>query len=157
MKKLICFVCISATILICNNIETQQKINTVNTVSKCIRPIIIVDAGHGGFDGGAVKGDVLEKDINLNFALSLEQFLKAYGFSVVMTRISDDGTQDSGLNTIREKKVSDIKNRLNSWTGNTVCSFILVFVLFIPVIPIGTAGICHQRRLIRHSLIVSSG
>ena len=113
MKKLICFVCISATILICNNIETQQKINTVNTVSKCIRPIIIVDAGHGGFDGGAVKGDVLEKDINLNFALSLEQFLKAYGFSVVMTRISDDGTQDNGLNTIREKKVSDIKNRLN--------------------------------------------
>jgi len=60
----------------------------------------------------------------LQFALSLECFLKAFGFSVIMTRTSDNGTQDDGLNTIREKKVSDIKNRLNLIENTEIECFI---------------------------------
>jgi len=52
-----------------------------------IVPCVVLDAGHGGFDGGAtsVYGE-LEKDINLEIALKTETFLKLFGFRVVMTR-----------------------------------------------------------------------
>ena len=101
------------TLIVCNTIDSSEKTLFANSVLKAEKPIVIVDAGHGDFDGGAVIGDILEKDINLSFALSLENMLKAFGFRVIMTRTSDHGTQDSNANTIREKKVSDIKNRLS--------------------------------------------
>ena len=40
---------------------------------------VIVDAGHGGFDGGAVVGDVLEKDINLKVAMYLKEIAEKNG------------------------------------------------------------------------------
>ena len=45
---------------------------------------VIVDAGHGGDDGGAIGIDgTVEKDINLDIALKLEKILKFYGFNVI--------------------------------------------------------------------------
>ena len=41
------------------------------------RKTVIIDAGHGGFDGGAVAGDgTVEKDINLKISKNLKDFLK---------------------------------------------------------------------------------
>lgn len=76
-------------------------------------PQIILDAGHGGFDGGAVAQDgTIEKDINLNIALSLEKMLKQSGFEVIMTRTEDTSTEDNSGDKIPSKKKSDLKNRL---------------------------------------------
>ncbi len=77
------------------------------------RRIIILDAGHGGFDGGAVASDgTVEKDINLKIALKLSAFLKQAGFDVVMTREDDVGTEDSESERISSRKKSDLRNRL---------------------------------------------
>lgn len=74
---------------------------------------IIIDAGHGGIDGGTTAADgTLEKTINLQIAKKLEAALKAMGIKTVMTRINDDSIHDPSATTIRQKKVSDIKNRL---------------------------------------------
>ena len=74
---------------------------------------VIIDAGHGGEDGGAVAYDgSLEKDFNLDIALKLQDVLELYGFNVVMTRTEDVMTCDDNLKTQRQKKVSDIRNRL---------------------------------------------
>lgn len=74
---------------------------------------IVVDPGHGGIDGGTTAGDgTTEKIINLQIAQKLEQFLNAMGIKTVMTRKNDDSIHDSDATTIRQKKVSDIKNRL---------------------------------------------
>lgn len=74
---------------------------------------LIIDAGHGGEDGGAVAPDgSLEKDYNLDIALRLINLLKIYGYNVVPTRTHDAMTCDDGLKTQREKKISDIRNRL---------------------------------------------
>ncbi len=74
---------------------------------------IIIDAGHGGEDGGAVAHDgTLEKDINLDVAIKLKSLLKLYGYNVVMTRETDIMTCDENLKTIRARKISDIRNRL---------------------------------------------
>ncbi len=76
--------------------------------------VIIIDAGHGGEDGGAVASDgSAEKDYNLDIALKLETILKLYGFNIIMTRTTDTMTCDENLQTQRQRKVSDIKNRLS--------------------------------------------
>jgi len=80
-------------------------------------PIVIIDAGHGGFDGGAVADDgTLEKDLNLQISLKVEGIAKALGLNVIMVRTEDVGTDTSSGKTIRSRKVSDLKNRLNLMT-----------------------------------------
>lgn len=77
------------------------------------RNVIILDAGHGGFDGGAVAQDgTIEKDINLKIALTLSKFLKSGGFEVIMTRENDISTDDVETDKISVRKKSDLKNRL---------------------------------------------
>lgn len=77
------------------------------------RPVLILDAGHGGEDGGAVSaaGDK-ESDINLAIVLKLEQLLAFLGVETVLTRSADVSIYDEGCDTLREKKVSDLKNRV---------------------------------------------
>lgn len=52
-------------------------------------PVIFVDAGHGGEDGGCVKKGVLEKDINLEIAKLVENKLQGLGYKVIMARDDD--------------------------------------------------------------------
>ena len=74
---------------------------------------IIIDAGHGGFDGGAVADDgTLEKNINLVIASNLKQLCKLGGFEVIMTRDSDKGTEVDENDSISNRKKSDMKRRL---------------------------------------------
>ncbi|MEG2678246.1 MAG: N-acetylmuramoyl-L-alanine amidase, partial [Oscillospiraceae bacterium] len=51
--------------------------------------VIVIDAGHGDFDPGAVSNRVEEKGINLDIALSLRDIFEAHGYIVIMTRTED--------------------------------------------------------------------
>ncbi|MBQ6931685.1 MAG: N-acetylmuramoyl-L-alanine amidase [Clostridia bacterium] len=74
---------------------------------------IIVDAGHGGMDGGTSAADgTKEKDINLSIARKLNLLLVASGYKTVMLRNDDALIGDNSLSTIRARKVSDIRKRL---------------------------------------------
>ncbi len=80
---------------------------------------VIIDAGHGGFDGGAVAGDgTVEKDINLLISLKVEEHLKFNGFEVIMTRTDDSGTEDDKKTAISNRKKSDLVNRLKIMEEN---------------------------------------
>ncbi|BED92252.1 MAG: N-acetylmuramoyl-L-alanine amidase [Candidatus Improbicoccus pseudotrichonymphae] len=80
--------------------------------------LIIIDPGHGGEDGGAVvmrKEDnkqVVEKVINLDIAEKLRELLRLNGFQVVMTREKDKSIHDTNAKSIRHKKRSDLRNRV---------------------------------------------
>lgn len=77
-------------------------------------PTIIIDAGHGGVDSGAVGiNNVLEKDINLQIALKLKDLFEISGFNTKMTRNLDESIHNRDSDTIRSKKISDLKNRLD--------------------------------------------
>lgn len=80
--------------------------------------IVVVDAGHGGEDSGAVANSLLEKDINLEIALKLRDMLEASGIEVKMIRESDISIYDTASGTIRERKVSDLKNRVEIVNSN---------------------------------------
>lgn len=88
--------------------------------------MILLDAGHGGEDGGAGENGVQEKDVNLAVALQLREFLEMSGFRVVMTRETDVSIHDDSASTIREKKVSDLHNRLKLIEQYPGCTFISI-------------------------------
>ncbi len=97
----------------------------VLTVSANSEPVVVIDAGHGGEDGGASANGMLEKDINLSIALKLRDMLKASGYTTVMTREDDISIYDSSASTVHEKKVSDMRNRkdiINSNSNNILIS-----------------------------------
>ena len=73
---------------------------------------IIIDAGHGGEDGGAEVSGVIEKDINLAISRKTADILRLSGFSVTEVRESDISVYSDGADTLREKKKSDLNNRV---------------------------------------------
>lgn len=76
-------------------------------------PVLILDAGHGGEDGGASSAaGHKESDINLDIVLKLESLMAFLGVDTVLTRDTDISIYDEGCETLREKKVSDLKNRV---------------------------------------------
>ncbi|MDD3165723.1 MAG: N-acetylmuramoyl-L-alanine amidase [Oscillospiraceae bacterium] len=76
-------------------------------------PIVVLDAGHGGEDGGAVTPDgVHESEINLAITKRLEQFLRLNGCKTVMVREQDTAIYSADAKTIAQKKVSDLHNRV---------------------------------------------
>jgi N-acetylmuramoyl-L-alanine amidase len=76
------------------------------------RTCIIVDAGHGGIDGGATScSGVLESQINLDIALRLNDLLCFLGYDTKMVRTTDTSIYTEG-NTIAAQKVSDLKQRV---------------------------------------------
>ena len=116
LKKLIYVVLpliISVLIFICT-LTLRNPISAVkSTKQNANQPIVIIDAGHGGFDGGAVSDDgTVEKDINLSIALYLQEYLAIFNIKTIMIRETDCSVEDNGLNTIRQKKSSDLHNRM---------------------------------------------
>ncbi len=88
---------------------------------------IIIDAGHGGEDGGTSSADgTLEKDINLSIAKILESMLNSAGYKTVMTRSSDTQLGDTSLSTIRQRKISDIRERLRITEVNDTSIFVSI-------------------------------
>lgn len=86
---------------------------------------VVIDAGHGGFDGGAVAADgTLEKDLNLQIALKLDDMCKLLGFRTLLVRDTDRSTMDDGVTN--HKKRSDLNNRLKIMGEKENCIFISI-------------------------------
>ena len=75
---------------------------------------LIIDPGHGGEDGGAVSSDgTIESQINLSVGILSADLARFLGWEVCMTRDQDISIHDENAQTLREKKVSDLKNRVS--------------------------------------------
>lgn len=87
---------------------------------------VIIDAGHGDFDPGAVAADgTLEKNINLQIALKLADIFRANGHTVIMTRTDDTTLAGNGPSKASSKKRSDTQNRAylaDSYVGGVMIS-----------------------------------
>lgn len=89
-------------------------------------PVVIIDAGHGGFDGGAVAADgTEEKELNLQIAQQLRDVMALLGANVVMVREDDRSVETSG-STVRQRKVSDMQSRLALMKKYPSSSFISI-------------------------------
>ena len=118
MKKQALILMISAyatvfAVMLCGAFTYEKAVNTVaeNTIlSK--RSCIVIDAGHGGIDGGATScSGVLESKINLDISLRLNDLLHLLGLDTVMIRKGDYSVFTQGK-TIAQQKISDLKKRV---------------------------------------------
>lgn len=104
------------TVIICflaAAMGTDKAITTIAENSPVPRNnTIVIDAGHGGIDGGATScTGILESNINLMIALKLEDLCHLLGIDTVMIRSSDVSVYTEG-ETIAAKKASDLRNRV---------------------------------------------
>ena len=89
--------------------------------------VVILDAGHGMPDGGAVgTNGSIESELNLEIVLKLQKLLEASNCIVILTRSDENGIYDTDANTIREKKVSDMKNRVKIANNSNAEIFISI-------------------------------
>ncbi len=89
--------------------------------------IVIIDAGHGGIDGGATsESGISEKGINLAIAKMLEDYCKLQGIEVIMTRETDQDVSGLIDASISEKKKIDMQNRLQIMYDNPNSIFVSI-------------------------------
>ena len=89
--------------------EAAKSVMSTNVMQKN-KKCVVIDAGHGGADPGKVGiNGALEKDVNLEIALLVKQYLEANDVEVVMTRETDEGLYDADSSN---KKVQDMKQRI---------------------------------------------
>lgn len=124
MFSSICIILLLSFFILMISAAGNIAVNTSSDISDNL-PVIVIDPGHGGEDGGAVSDNgVLEKDINLSIANDTSALFYLLGFDILRTR-KNDMALDSGEDTIRKRKVSDMKKRLeifNSSKENTIIS-----------------------------------
>lgn len=111
---------------------TEESTKLVNSIPVCNK-VIVIDAGHGIPDGGAVGNNgTLEAEINLKIALKLQELLEASGATVILTRSDENGIYENEESSIGKKKVSDIKNRVKIGNESSADIFVSIHLNKIP-------------------------
>jgi N-acetylmuramoyl-L-alanine amidase CwlD len=105
----------SIIFVICMGIILANLINSIGNETKptfsmpLSNKIILIDAGHGGWDPGKVAdNNIFEKDINLEIAKKLQEYLEQSGAFVFMTRVEDEALSDKKVkDMIKRKEISN--------------------------------------------------
>ncbi len=91
IRWLLLLLCYSTIFLVCgaqfNNIDAKEVYESRD------KELILIDPGHGGFDGGAEVNGIKEKELNLSIGLLLKEELVKSGFRVTMTREKDEAVK----------------------------------------------------------------
>ena len=113
LMKLFPVNCIVLAAVILISVYGSQTVITINrNLPVSERKTVIIDAGHGDPDGGATScTGALESDINLDISQRLNDLCRFLGLHTIMTRTSEQSVYTDG-NTIAQKKLSDLKNRV---------------------------------------------
>ena len=109
-----------------NNIsEERNYIQT--TATPASGKTIVLDAGHGVPDEGAESSNgTTEAETNLKIVLKVQNLLEESGCNVVLTRSDENAIYDLDANTLKQKKISDIRNRVK--IGNEASADIFVSI-----------------------------
>ncbi len=98
--------------LVRHSVETAVSLQPIG-----VRPVIVIDAGHGGEDGGTTGAmGTGESKLNLEISERLNALLKLMGCQTVMTRTQEVSLATEG-DTIRQRKQSDLRRRVEIVNG----------------------------------------
>lgn len=118
---------VAALVVICLAVkEAKRDIQSGNDYEGVVTNKIVVDPGHGGFDGGASGNGVTEKDINLAIGKKLKEELTKCEMRVIMTREEDCSTADENRPKNISAKKSDLLNRKNMAEENNADIFVSI-------------------------------
>lgn len=115
-------------------IGNRNKEKSIETIALPVSSkVIVLDAGHGYPDEGAESNNnVSEASINLNIVLKVQNLLEQSNATVVLTRSDEYGIYDVDAKTIKEKKISDLKNRVEIGNNSGADIFVSVHLNKIP-------------------------
>ncbi|MBQ3016894.1 MAG: N-acetylmuramoyl-L-alanine amidase [Clostridia bacterium] len=113
MQTIFCFLIIHFCFQDINSniIKNSELLIEVNTNAS--KKTVIIDAGHGGEDVGAIGlNNVYEKNLNMEIATKLGNYLSAAGYNVIYTRKEDRLLYTEEQNIKGMRKIYDLKNRV---------------------------------------------
>lgn len=131
MKFTLAFLLISAALVSVSVASSKLFISEQTSASAETEYVIVLDAGHGGIDGGAQGDDgTLEKDLNLAVTKRLCALFESAGMNVIMTRDSDVllGAADSS-----HRKLDDLKARVDAANETENSVFVSIHMNKFPV------------------------
>ena len=135
-KRKIIFTLLSCCFLIFGIVFfTSIKDNSyISTVSLPVSgKVVVVDAGHGVPDEGAESSNgPSEAETNLKIALKLQNLLESSGCTVILTRSDENAIYDIDSKTLRQKKISDIRNRVKIGNESSADIFVSIHLNKIP-------------------------
>ena len=133
-KKRITLVAIAACFSIFAFMFTIAKLDTKETV---VLPVsgktIVLDAGHGIPDEGAQSSNgTTEAQTNLKITLKVQNLLEQSGCTVILTRSDENAIYDIDSKTLKQKKISDIHNRVKIGNESSADIFVSIHLNKIP-------------------------
>lgn len=133
-KKRLSFILIMIMVSVISFAVNSKPKNTIQTVSLPVSDkTIVLDAGHGSPDEGAESlNGVTEASINLIITKKVQSLLEQSGCKVILTRSDENGIYNLDSNTLKEKKVTDIKNRVKIGNESSADAFISIHLNKIP-------------------------
>lgn len=133
-KKRITIIMLSIFVSVFVFIFTTETKTTIPTVSLPISgKTIVIDAGHGKPDEGAQSSTgTTEAAINLKIALKLQNLLEQNGTTVILTRSDENAIYDIDSKTLKQKKISDIHNRVKIGNESSADIFVSIHLNKIP-------------------------
>lgn len=117
-------VCCLAILLMLSVVLIFFSVRGVETNMPKPEHIIVIDAGHGGRDGGAVgkTTGISESVLNLQYALCLKEACEQFGFDVVLTRSTMDGLYDESAANKKKSEMEKRKNIINNSNADLMIS-----------------------------------
>lgn len=117
-----------------NTINTNETNNLIETTSTPVSgKTVILDAGHGVPDEGAQSSTgTTEAETNLKIALKIQNLLEQNGCTVLLTRSDENAIYDLDSKTLKQKKISDIRNRVKIGNESSADIFVSIHLNKIP-------------------------
>ena len=133
-KKRIAIIVMSVFVSIFVFIFVTDEQEMIPTVSLPVSgKTIVIDAGHGKPDEGAESSNgTTEAETNLKIALKLQNLLEQSGSSVILTRSDENAIYDIDAKTLKQKKISDIRNRVKIGNESSADIFVSIHLNKIP-------------------------
>jgi len=117
-----------------NITNTNESINSLETTATPVSgKTVILDAGHGVPDEGAQSSTgTTEAETNLNITLKVQNLLEQSGCTVILTRSDENAIYDIDSKTLKQKKISDIRNRVKIGNESSADIFVSIHLNKIP-------------------------
>ena len=113
-----------------SRLDIETKETTSTPVSN---KVVVIDAGHGKPDEGAESSNgTTEAETNLKIALKVQNLLEESGSTVILTRSDENAIYDLDKDTLRQKKISDIRNRVKIGNNSSADIFVSIHLNKIP-------------------------
>ena len=127
-------VLVSLFVFVFQTVRIDNNNSTVPTVALPVsNKVIVLDAGHGIPDEGAQSSNgTTEAQTNLKIALKVQNLLEQSGATVILTRSDENAIYDLDSKTLKEKKISDIHNRVKIGNENSADIFVSIHLNKIP-------------------------